>query len=362
MTRAPVRVVIATGATGGHLFPALSLIESIQATHPETEIHLLLNRMPDFASEMLSAFVIHVHAIALKPPSALFSFMAFRILIEYIKAFWKTAILLDFLKPKVIVGFGSFATVPAVLCGASQGIPIVLHEQNACAGRANQFLSRWADCVAVSFPKTGNLPVWKTIWTGFPVRSSFLKTAFVQQGEKNETFTVLVFGGSQGARRLNKVFLEVLERFQPEEKARFAVIHITGSDDFETARQAYQRLGIHAEVLPFSKNIETAFARADLVISRAGAGTIFELAAVGRAAILVPYPFAYAHQEVNARDLAERGWVRVLNDQTLTSEGLYRHIREVRSDADSRRKMANGIRELSRPDAARALREAAWKL
>lgn len=362
MIRTPRRVVIATGATGGHLFPALSLIESIQVKHPEIEIHLLLNRMPDFARDMLSAFGIHIHTLAFAAPQTLFSFMAFRILIEYLSAFWNTAILLNVLKPKVIIGFGSFAIVPAVLCGASQGIPIVLHEQNACAGRANQFLSRWADCVAVSFPKTENLPAWKTVWTGFPVRSSFLKTTLAQEERKNETFTVLVFGGSQGARRLNGVFLEALERFQPEEKVQFAVIHITGRDDPEPARETYQRLGIKAEVLPFSKNIETAFARADLVISRAGAGTIFELAAVGRAAILVPYPFAYAHQEVNARYLAERGWVRVLNDQALTSEGLYRHIRDLRSDADSRRKMANGIRELSRPDAARALMEAAWKL
>lgn len=361
---APVRILIATGATGGHLFPALSLAEAIGANHPEAEIHLVLNRTADFARQALSGLQIHVHAIPFRPPHALFSFSVLQILIEYVKAFWNITGLLNFLKPKVIIGFGSFGAVPAVLCGACFGIPIVLHEQNARAGRANRFLSYWADVIAVSFPETLGLPARKIICTGFPVRAPFLSVALsgecLKQG--GEEFTVLVFGGSQGARRLNAVFLEALALFRPEEKVRFAVIHITGSDDSETVQKTYRDLGVSAQVLSFSREIEKAFVRADLVISRAGAGTIFELATVGRAAILIPYPFAYAHQEANAEYLARRGWVRALGERELNSERLYQHICDLRTNVNLRREMENGIRGFACPDAAARLMETAWKL
>lgn len=361
----PLRILICTGHTGGHFFPAVSCAEAFQAQRPGAEVHFLLSRMPAFAEQAAKDCPFHYHLIPFSPPPSFFSFKMFSFLLEYARAFWKTAFLILKLKPHLVVGFGSYSSVPGVLCASGFGIPVLLHEQNASFGRANRFLAFWASRVATSFPEThGKVAGRKVFCSGYPLRSSFLdQPSQVVSGRTFEKpFTVLVFGGSQGAKRLNQVFLESLEDFSTEEKAGFAVIHIVGNDNAQEIVKTYQKLGIAADVSGFSVRISEYYRRADLVVSRAGAGTIFELAAIGRSAILIPYRYAYAHQKVNAEYLSTRQSARAIDDFDLSPQILLKAIRELRKDVGQRTKLAQNIRSISRPEASRILAQAGWEL
>ena len=361
--RARAQILISTGPTGGHLFPALSSAESFQREHPEVEVHLLLNRMPSFVEPFLRDKKLHVHVIPVSPLPHFFSFKIFQFLLEYVRAIWATFVLVRELKPHVVIGFGSYGSVPGILCSAFLRVPILLHEQNVVPGRANQFLSLWADRIAVSFPETtGWIGSGKVLWTGYPLRAHFWDAVSCTTLQESGCFTVLVFGGSQGARRLNQVFLAALERIEVEERGRFAVIHIVGMDGVEAIRSSYQRLGIFAEVYSFSDRISDFYAKADLVIARAGAGTIFELAAFGRAAILIPYPYAYAHQKLNAEYVAKRNAVCVVEEQELNAETLWKQISELQRDRDRRARLGENMRRLARRDAGQALVKTGWEL
>jgi len=359
------RILVCTGPTGGHFFPAMRFARALKATHPTAELHLIVNRMPSFINSSMPISGVHVHTIPLEPIGRAFSFSGFSVVLTYLRAFVSTLRLEKEIQPSLVVGFGSYATVPGVLCGALLGVPILLHEQNVRSGRANRFLSFWADRVAVSFPNAEvGIPSRKVFWSGYPLREQFDERipASSEAQASARPFTFLVLGGSQGARRLNELFLGAIKQFKSEEKSDFAVIHITGSDHLDGVRETYQALEIKAEVDSFSDRMKDHFRAADLVISRAGAGTIFELAAIGRAAILVPYRFAHAHQKANSRYLAKRGCARVLEEEKLTAERLLEDIRTLYHDQNVRNRLADRIRQLGSTDAHQTLVDAAWKL
>ena len=360
-----IPILICTGHTGGHFFPAASFAQTFQSVHPEVEIHMLMNRIPSFANPSQAEHLFRFHLISFSPPPSFFSFKMFSFLIQCGVAFVKTFALFLKVKPKLVIGFGSFASVPGVLWAAIFGISVMLHEQNAVAGRGNQLLGMCADRIGISFPETaGRLSREKLFWSGYPLRSSFWnggnEAPRDQLGKKS--FTILVFGGSQGAKRLNAVFLEALALLRAEERNNLVVIHSVGHDDLYGIQQTYENLGIQANVCTFSGQIFEHFQRADLVISRAGAGTIFELAAVGRAAILIPYPHAYAHQKVNAEYLVQRSSARVIYDEELSAPVLHDVILELRDDVNQKAQLSQNIKRLAKKDASEVLVEAGWRL
>ncbi len=360
-----VRILICTGHTGGHFFPAASFAEAFKKSHPETEIHMLINRMAEFSECFRAEHSFHFHIIPLLPLPPFFSFKMLLFLLQCIAAFYRTFFVFVKIKPALVVGFGSFSSVPGILWAAFFRKPILLHEQNAAIGRANQFLSRWANQIAVSFPETqGKFSRSKVFWSGYPLRSSFLHDLRETQNEQagQKPFTILVFGGSQGAKRLNHTFLEALKVVNAEERSCFAVIHNVGKDDLQGIKQRYQELGIVADVCTFSYQIAEQYKRADLVLARAGAGTIFELAAVGRAAVLMPYPHAYAHQKLNANYLVSRNAARVINDDSLSASTLRNVIFELKAKPDQRNQLGRNIQHLAKREANRILVEAGWKL
>ncbi|OGW86885.1 MAG: hypothetical protein A3C35_01795 [Omnitrophica bacterium RIFCSPHIGHO2_02_FULL_46_11] len=357
--------MICAGHTGGHFFPTISCAEAFRISHPEVEVHILMNRMPEFAQEVARAGLFRIHLIPFSAFPPFFSLKLFGFLLEYSRAFWRTFHLLLNIKPQLVLGFGSYGSVPGVFCAAIFRIPILLHEQNALAGWANRFLATFAARVAVSFPETkGWFLKPKLIWTGYPLRPEFegeIKSS-QYRGDEGKRFTLLVFGGSQGSKRLNQIFLESLSAFSAEERAHFAVIHIVGNSDLNQWRQSYQNLGIVAEVNPFSSQIFEQYRRADLVIARAGAGTVFELAALGRAAILIPYPYAYAHQEANGAYLARQGAAQMICEKDLTAQKMKEAIAQLYANASERHQLEHNIKRLSKREAGHELVEIGWEL
>jgi UDP-N-acetylglucosamine--N-acetylmuramyl-(pentapeptide) pyrophosphoryl-undecaprenol N-acetylglucosamine transferase len=269
-------------------------------------------------------------------------------------------------KPDVVVGVGGFASGPVVAVAALLGYPTMLLEQNALPGMTNRLLAHVVRAAAVNFdaalayfPRTGFV-------AGNPVRPEFFPA---QNEEANDRFTqphdaarVLIFGGSQGAHAINVAMVEAAPRLAAA-GTRLAITHQTGQRDLDLVRDAYRRAGLEARVEAFLFEMDREMKRADLVVCRAGATTLSELAAAGRPAILVPLPTAADdHQRKNAEVIAKAGGAEVIEERQLTGERLGEAIVRLASDREYRERMAVAIERFARPDAAARIADRVWQL
>lgn len=359
-----ISILICTGATGGHFYPALSVAETFRRRYPQVKIHFLMNKVLPFAQEEMANREMSLHVVEWSGLKRSSFFGIFSFFPKLIKALFKTNFLMRKVKPRLIIGFGSYSSVLGVLLGVVRGIPALLHEQNASAGKANEFLGFWVKRIAVSFPET--LAVWpkeNVFCSGYPVRNAFLNLRQDDAGETDgKKFHILVLGGSQGARKLNRIVCEAISCFPLSEKENLAVTHSIGSDDCLYFEKRYRDFGIKSEVFEFSKEMDRYFGKADLVIARAGAGTIFELAATGKPAVLIPYPYAGAHQKVNAEYLVERQMAEMIEEVDLTPLQLYKSIRSLMKNPQKCQKMGDRIQNLHRKNAGEEIVEEGWKL
>ena len=274
--------------------------------------------------------------------------------------FVQALVLVALERPSVVLGTGGYVSGPVSLAAVLLRRPLILQEQNSIPGLANRWLARVADEVHGSFTEArayfarkDNLKV-----TGNPVRSYILggdrATAIAEFGLTEGRPTVFVFGGSRGAHRINEASIEAMRRLSGRVDVQF--ILQTGRDDFEWAKQAVETEHLPARVLPYLRQIHLAYAVADLVVCRSGAMTLAEIAACGTPAILVPYPHAaHNHQEINARNLVERGAATLVLDRELNGERLAREIAHLLADRQTLRRMSAHARTFARLDAAERL-------
>ena len=337
-------VVVAGGGTGGHLFPGLAAADTLARRRPCRVTFV-------GASRGIETRVVPKRGYALRtlPVRALrgqgplgFAGSMMRLPASVFSA-WR---LLGELEPDLLIGVGGYASGPAVIAGWSRRIPTVLLEQNAHPGLTNRLLARFADRICVAFPESAAyFPQQKTIETGNPVRPPDPKP----HGERSG-FSILLFGGSAGAHRLNEIGVEAMARL---DRAGLSIVHQTGEAELEVVRRRYQDLGIEADVRPFIDDMAAAYAAADLVVCRAGATTLAELTALGKPAVLVPYPYAADdHQRKNAESLVRRGAAMMILDRELSPEGLSQAIASLRGEPERLKTMAESARALGRPDAA----------
>ena len=308
----PRSALVMAGGTGGHIFPGLAVAQALRSAGwqvrwlgaPDSmESRIVPPR--GFAMEL-----IDFQGVRGKGRLALLA-APWRLA----RACWQSLALLRRLRPTGVVGLGGYISLPAGLTAALLRIPLVLHEQNAVAGLANRVLARLAQRVFSAYPKA--LPA--AHWVGNPLRAEFLQQATPQQrfAARSGPLRVLVVGGSLGARALNNVVPQALALIAPEQRP--VVIHQSGEKQIDELRANYAAAGVAATLTPFIDNTAQAFADADLVLCRAGASTVTEIAAVGAAAVFVPFPFAVDdHQTHNARFLVEAGGGWLLPQPQLT--------------------------------------------
>ncbi len=307
----PVALVMA-GGTGGHIFPGLALAEALRERG--WRVHWL--GAPASMEERLvppRGFPFEaVQFSGLRGKSlATTALLPLRLL----RAFWQSWRVVRRVQPQVVVGLGGYISFPGAMMGVLAGKALVLHEQNSVAGMANKVLARVADRVFSAYPQA--LP--KGEWVGNPLRAEFLHQADPAQrfAGRSGPLKVLVLGGSLGAKGLNDVVPQALA--QMPEGQRPQVRHQSGQQHIEALRALYAQLGVHAELTPFIDDTASAMAEADLVVCRAGASTVTELAAVGAASVLVPFPFAVDdHQTHNARFLVDAGAGVLVQQRDLT--------------------------------------------
>lgn len=346
-----MKVVISGGGTGGHLSPALAVGEELRRMRPDAEF-LFIGTKAGLDEQFLSRSgfpyeLLDVGGVRGRGPVDVLASLR-----KMVAAILKARGLLKAHRPALVVGVGGYASMPSAVAALTLGIPLVLMEQNTRPGLTNRVLARFARRICVAFEDSlPLLPPAKVRVTGNPVRF----TPVHNGGPHSEKFSILVLGGSSGAHRLN---LGALSAFKILNKdvIKFQIVHQTGVDDEGLVRSGYQQEGIEAEVTPFIYDIATAFARADLVVARAGAMTVSEVALAGRPAIFVPYPFHRDHQqEHNARTLERLGGAIIIADDEALAGNLANAIRELSADRARLQAMAQAASNASKPNAAAAI-------
>jgi len=344
-----LRVVIAAGGTGGHLFPGIAVAREFQAA-AGAAVTFLTTPKP-VTTRILESYGFPWEALesrALKGEGVL---SRVRTLLGVPGGVRRARRRLKALDPHLVLGMGGHSSGPVGVAAWTLGIPLALHEQNAIPGTTNAWLARLARRVFVSFPETqGYLPAGLARWTGNPIREEF----YQERGPRPpEPFTVLITGGSQGAHHLNMEVLAALPLLT-DLKARLCFLHLTGEADFERVAGGYGQAGFEAQVAAFSPEMPELMARAHLIICRAGASTLAELTAMGRAALLVPYPYAANnHQEHNARFLMEAGAAQLILNKEFTGELFAGKIRQFLAAPGALAAMEEACRRLAKPQAAK---------
>jgi len=285
------------GPSGGHVFPALAFAEAMRKAYPGCHCHVIV---PDRVSPFLQAWLlvddVTIHTVQDCSLKSILSLKGGVHLIQSIRTIGKIRKLMGEIRPKAVVAFGSWVSIPGVIFGRLGGLPVVLHEQNVQIGRANVALAPFATRIAVTFDKSlEHLPTKKTTVVGNPIRSELTEAASKTR-QPSQKKRILVLGGSQGSSFINQITLDVFRRMPPEERADIAVVHITGVGEFSAFEHAYDSLGMENEVFPYSDEMFELYRSTDLVIGRAGAGTLTESGLFGLPSILIPYPFAGRHQ------------------------------------------------------------------
>ncbi len=352
-----MRLVMAGGGTGGHLFPILALADEFRHKDKNAEI-IFLGARGRLEEKVVPSYNYPLELIEIEAIKNKSGFGWIKALIKAASATLSSMRMLRRLKPDGVIGGGSYGAGPVVLAAKILGIKTALLEQNVLPGITNKFLARFVDRAYLSFKDTGNVFRAQTRrLSGTPVRAQILKSRIEVRsnlkGNGNGKFTVLVFGGSQGAATINATFLDAVD-YLSDIWSDLRVIHQSGDEGYRGVKEAYERKGLSVELYKFIDDMAGAYRDADLVVCRAGATSIAEITALGIASIMMPYPFAAAgHQEVNARYLEERGAAVMITQDKLTASNLAKAIRDFYTDGAVLKLAAEMSAELGRPEAAR---------
>lgn len=350
-----MKLVITTGKTGGHVFPALAVARALAAEDPASGLCFIGTRK-GLDSVLIRPEGFEFKAIfgcglpkRLSPKTVIWAVSLMIAVCQVWRIYRKD-------RPDVVLSFGGFISCAPVLVARWMGIPVVIHEANARLGRANRFLARHAKAVCTSFPVKwleGFVPVHVT---GLPVREGFSslgrEKCLQTLGLENTRLVILVMGGSLGSRRINDCILDALRELQEWSKF-IQVIHVTGKADHSRVLKEHRPNGIRYFPYPFLEKIECAFGCADLFIGRAGASTLAELTCCGVASLLVPYPYAIEdHQYENASFLAREGAAMVIEENHLTGRVLAREMSKLIGNERLRASMAESAKRLGISDGA----------
>jgi UDP-N-acetylglucosamine--N-acetylmuramyl-(pentapeptide) pyrophosphoryl-undecaprenol N-acetylglucosamine transferase len=360
MPRAP-RLLLAAGGTGGHLFPGVAVAEGAQRTADAAVLFVgTSGGMEKDVIPQLGFSLRFIPAEQLRGRTWWGKIRALGVAGYGVGSAWR--IIREF-APDVIFSIGGYASAPTVLAGWLQRIPCVLLEPNAIPGLTNRFLSRFAARVCLGFETASRFfPPHKVVHTGNPVRHALQPT--LQPAPTDKPLTILVFGGSAGAHRLNHIVPQALALLHKRRSGRkssspaqtIQIIHQTGQAEYAAVTASYAAVGIMARVVPFIDAMQEVYAEADLVICRAGAMTTAELTLLGKPAILIPYPYAADdHQRANAEALVQAGAAVMLLDHTLSPELLERTIARLVQQSGTLGAMARAAAALGRPDATAAV-------
>ncbi|MEQ1604594.1 MAG: undecaprenyldiphospho-muramoylpentapeptide beta-N-acetylglucosaminyltransferase [Pyrinomonadaceae bacterium] len=344
-----MKVLIAAGGTGGHIYPGIAVAKEIMRRDAESEVlfvgtarGLEIRIVPENGFQLSL-----INSTGLKNVGVVGKIKGLSVLP---KSFLEARKLIRQFRPHVVVGAGGYVSGPVLLMAAIMGVPTLVMDSNALPGFTNRQLARFVEKAALTFEEA--LPYFgkKGVVTGNPVRGEFFD---VPAKERSEEFHVLIFGGSQGARAINTAMVEALPHMA-EFESKLTITHQTGEADFDNVKGAYSASNfVTADVRPFISDIFVEFGKSDLIICRAGATTCAEVSAAGKAAIMIPLPSAADdHQRKNAEALEKAGAVKMILQSELTGESLANAIKDLIAEPEKITEMEAAAKKMSRPDAA----------
>ncbi len=350
-----MKLLIAGGGTGGHLFPGIAVAEEFTSMGDSNEV-LFVGTKSGLEGKILPEYGWPVSFVMAEGIKGKGFFKTVKGLFKMLLGSLQSIGIIRKFRPSTVLGVGGYAAVPAVIAGKLLGVSSAIHEQNAMPGLSNRLLGRLVNRVFLTYPESERFfPAEKVRVTGNPVRKSILQS-FAETGksvDSGKKFTLFIFGGSQGARRINDVLMEIFFNSELAGIENLKVIHQTGDADFESVKKCYEEMNIEAEVYPFIKDMASIYLEADLIICRAGATTIAELLAAGKPAILIPYPYAADdHQRLNGEALVKKGAATMILEKDFTSERLSGEILRLFDDRKLLKEMSQKTVALARPDAA----------
>lgn len=354
-----MKIAVSGGGTGGHIYPALALIREIQKRDENVEF-LYIGTEKGLESKLVPRENIPFKSIHITGFKRKISFENLKTVLRFLKGVRDSKKMLKEFKPDVVIGTGGYVCGPVVYAAAKMGIPTIVHEQNSVPGLTNKFLSRYVDKIAICFEEARRFfPEQKVVLTGNPRASEVLGQDGVKgrlsAGLKLKIPTVLVFGGSRGARPINEAVVKSLAELSGKP---YQVLYVTGDVHFEDVRKEVELVGNPDNVIikPFIHNMPEVLSGVDLTVARAGATTLAELTSLGIPSILIPSPYVTDnHQEKNARALSENGAAKLLLEKDLTGPKLVESIDQILGRDEKLAEMKKAAKKLGIPDAAQRL-------
>lgn len=347
-------ILLSAGGTGGHLFPAEALAHELKQRG--WSVYLATDGRAERYAGSFPAdeiFVVPSATLGSRNPIAL------------LKTLWtiwngvrEAGRVIARIEPKAVVGFGGYPTLPPVYAASRRNVPTIIHEQNAVMGRANRALAKLVKAIAGGFLPPDGPRADKTVITGNPVRPDVIKSCDVpyKSSGADADFNLLVFGGSQGARFFGDTIPAAIGALAEDKHSRLKVTQQARPEDADAVSEAYRDLNVEAEISPFFNDMAARIAKSNLVFSRSGASTVSEIAAIGRPAILVPYPYALDHdQAANAAALAEAGGAEVHHQRTLDASSAADIIGHAMDEPERLAGMAAAAKSVGKPDAVHLL-------
>ena len=358
-----MKMLIAGGGTGGHLYPGVALAEELTTRQKGNEVLFVGTErgiearvVPELGYQLAKIDVLGLKRQGL--------FGLIRGLVRLPGAYFQARRVLKSFNPDVAVGVGGYASGPMIFAAWLGGVPTVILEQNTVPGFTNKILSKFVNAVFITFESSAvYFPAKKVQALGNPIRRRLLENFLRSMVPSVEgRFNILVLGGSQGAHALNLRMVEAAGHLgELDEKLR--VIHQTGQADADLVTRGYEEVGFDAEVRPFIDDMSDAYRRADLVVARAGATTIAEIQVAKKASILIPYPYAADnHQELNAQAMVDAGASTMLVERDLDGPRLAQEIRTLYDDRERVAEMERAASRVGRPEAAREIVDACVEL
>ncbi len=361
-----MRVIIAGGGTGGHLFPGLAVAEEFKSRDASTEV-IFVGTEYGIEARVVPREGYPIKFLRAEGLIGVSTLKKMRAMVKVLFSVIDSYRIIKKIKPDIVIGVGGYASGAIMLVAFLMSIPTMILEQNSIPGFTNKMLGKFVNTVCITYQESISFfRRAKTFLTGNPVRMQVLRgsieSAYRIFSLEKGIFTIFAFGGSSGAKSINIALIDALN-YLHDLKDKIQFLHQTGLKDYENIRQAYRKREFKGTITPFIYQMGEAYAVADIVISRAGATTLAELTALGKPAILIPYPYAAGnHQELNARKLLEMGAAKMILDRELNGEILARNIRELYTNETMRNEMKRSSSSIGRPDACERVVDIAMSL
>jgi len=353
-----MRIILSGGGTGGHIYPALAIAQGLKERLPSVDL-LYIGTRQGMESKLVPEAGLEFKHIDITSINRNSMLKASKSIIRFPVSFFQSWDIIKKFAPDVVIGTGGYVSFPVVMAASFYKCKTLIHEQNAYPGLANRNLAKRVDCVLITFEEARQfLKSKRIVLTGLPVRKEIsevdLQKAAMRLGFSRNKFTLVAFGGSQGAKSINQAMIEVIEKYRQED---MQVIWITGENNYSEINEKLKMTKPKSQklkllVFSYMHNMQDALAVADLAVCRAGASTLSELALLGLPAIFVPYPYAAEnHQEKNARSLVRKKAAEMIIDEFLDGDTLGQKINKIKDNRNTLEQMRANMKQQAKPKA-----------